>query len=275
MTIAGRDIPDPAWPAADKIDTSRANAARRYNYWLGGKENFAADRISGDLIANAYPTVKISAVENWRFVHRIVPHLVLKYDVGQIIDVGTGFPVSPNVVELAQSVDPRARIVCIDSDPMVMAHNRALIVGTHQGSVAHIEADIRDPDAILNNSAMTKTLDLTKPVLLVVAAVLHFLSETDNPYGCLVKLVDGLPSGSYIVLTHAGETFMTNNFDDADSYHGGFQARNRSQVAKFFDGLDMVDPGLVSVVDWLPDDEPQPLVAARDAAVYAGVARKP
>ena len=207
-------------------------------------------------------------------MRRLVPHVVREYGIDQVIDIGSGFPLRPDVVELAQSVKPLAQVLSVDNDPVVMAHNRALMVGTRLGGTGFIEADIRDPDAILNDDTTTKTLDLKKPVLLVVAAVLHFLREEDDPYGCMAKLIDGLPSGSVVVVTHADETFMTNEFGQPNSYHGGFQARNRLQVAKFFDGLEMLDPGLASVVDWLPDSEPQPGSSAAEAACYGGAARK-
>lgn len=263
------------------IDTSRPHPARRYNYWLGGKDNYAADRASGDQIAEALPTIRTAALENRRFLRRAVTYLAAEAGIRQFLDIGTGFPVSPNVHELAQAVAPGTRVVYVDNDPVVVVHAQALMTSTPQGATSYLQADLRHPEAILTHPALAGTLDLTQPVALLLIAVLHFLDDHDDPYGVVARLVDALPPGSYVALSHA--TFDPLPADIVQRAaalagtggHGTFRPRSRDEVARFLFGLEPCPPGLVPIVHWRPDRTPEPKASVEDTAVYGAVARLP
>jgi len=264
------------------IDTSRPHPARRYDYWLGGKDNFAADRESGDRIAKAFPTIRTAAVENRRFMRRVVSYLAAEAGVRQFLDIGTGIPTSPNVHELAQVVAPAARVVYVDNDPLVVVHARALMTSTPQGATAYVQADLRAPDTVLADPALKATLDLTQPVALLLMAVLHFLYDGDQPYSVVARLVEALPSGSYVALSHATLDPLPADtqqriaaFAVPGAGHGTFRPRTRAKIASFLDGLKLVDPGLVPIVQWRPDRAPRPEASVEDTAVYGAVARLP
>jgi len=272
VTAAGRDTPNSGWSAGSGIDITRPNPARRYNYWLGGKDNFEVDRISGDLIAKMFPTVPTGARENRQFMLRVGPYLA-RQGIRQFIDIGTGIPMELNLHQVVQGIAPKSRIVYVDNDPLVMAHARALMVSSPRGSVAYIQADLRDPTTILSHPELRDTLDLSQPIALLAIAVLHFFDSSDKPYGCMEELIQALPSNSYVVLTHADETNVRTG--GIDSFHGPFHPRTEEQFAQFFRGLDLVEGGIASVVEWRPDDDPKPSADKSSAPVYAGVARKP
>ena len=264
------------------IDTSRPHPARRYNYWLGGKDNFAADRASGDHIAQAFPTIKSAAVENRLFLRRAVAFLAAEAGVREFLDIGTGFPASPNVHEVAQHIAPTSRVVYVDNDPMVVVHARALMTSAPQGATAYLQADLRHPDTILTSPDLTTTLDLTRPVGLLLVAVLHFLDDTDHPHTAVARLVHALPPGSYLALSHTtldplppDTRQRITDLTNPDSGNGPFRPRTRNEVASFLTGLDLVDPGLVPVVQWRPDQQPRPHASVADTATYAAVARVP
>jgi S-adenosyl methyltransferase len=247
------------------IDTSIPHPARRYNYWLGAKDNFTADRESGDRIEAKFPTVKKAAVENWRFMRRAVKHFSEK-GFDQFLDIGCGIPVSPAVHEIAEG----ARVVYVDNDPLVMVHARALRTGKF---VSYIEADLRDPDTILTDPALG-IFDLTRPIVLLLVAVIHFLTDDDDPYGNVAKLIGALPPGSIVVLSSGDETL--HQFDGtADSANGSFRARSKDEVLRFVDGLDISEPGIMSVVKWFPEVEPPPESSAADVAAYGVIAAVP
>lgn len=261
------------------IDTSEPHPARRYDYWLGGKDHFAADRTSADQIAKAFPNIRVAAVENRRFLQRAVTYLAGEVGVDQFLDVGTGIPTSPNVHQIAQAITPVSRVVYVDSDPMVMAHARALLTSAPAGRTAYVQADLRDPASILADPQLAGTVDLSRPVALLLVAVLHFLD--DDPYRLVARLVEALAPGSYVVLSHA--TFDPLPTDTVTrlgaliapgSGHGVFRPRSRDEVARFVDGLTLVDPGLCSVVQWRPERYPQPEASEAEAAGYAVVARR-
>ena len=251
--------------AQDRIDTSVPHPARRYNYWLGGKDHFAADRASGDEIAAAFPTVRTAVLANRAFLRRAVRHLTEEAGVRQFLDIGTGLPVPDNTHELAQRADPTARVVYVDNDPIVLTHARALLTGTPEGRTAYLEADLR------------ATLDLDRPVALLLVAILHFIHTDEAALPVVRTLLSALPSGSYLVATNATVDFADEA--GAAAYRAMFAAgrtdgyaRTAAQFGAFFDGLDLVPPGIVAVCDWrgsFPDATPA------DVAMYAAVGRKP
>jgi hypothetical protein len=263
-----------------EINTSVAHPARRYNYWLGGKDNFPADRESGDLVAAAFPTIRETVRENRRFLVRAVRFLAGEVGIRQFLDIGTGLPTQENVHEVAQRIAPDSRIVYVDNDPMVLAHARALLTSTPQGRTAYIDADLRDPDGILRHPDLLETLDLSAPVALMLVAILHFIGDEDDPYDAVARLVGALPSGSYVTLSHATADFMAPEaaagVGQADAAtRVPFTFRTRQEVARFLDGLELVPPGIVSLARWRAEDEPQPRPSDADIAGYGAVARIP
>jgi hypothetical protein len=263
-----------------RFDTTIPHPARRYDYWLGGKDNFAADRESADAIAAAYPGVRISAIENRWFLHRAVRFLAQEAGIRQFLDIGTGIPTSPNVHEIAQAVDPSTRVVYVDNDPIVLAHARALLTSTPQGRTAYIDSDLRQPDVILRDPDLGGTLDLTRPVALMMVAVLHFLLDDHDPYGAVTRLVEAMPAGSYLVLSHVTYDFMPpatiaelNAANAARNVE--FRPRSREEFTRFFQGLELVAPGIVPVSDWRAEDAPQPRPSAEITGMYVAVARIP
>ncbi|GAA2482335.1 SAM-dependent methyltransferase [Winogradskya humida] len=257
------------------IDTSVAHPARRYDYWLGGKDNFAADRESGDQIAAKFPGIRTAVVENRRFLHRAVTHLTTQAGVRQFLDIGTGLPTVDNTHEVAQRTAPESRIVYVDNDPLVLVHARALLTSSPQGATAYVDADLRDPATILEQAA--KTLDLSQPVALMLLAILHFIPESDDPYAVLRTLTAALPPGSYVVLSHATSDYLPPDLvaDISSGRHGQGRLRTKSEFASFFDGLDLLTPGVVPLAEWHAEGEPVPRPAADEVAMYAGVAAIP
>jgi S-adenosyl methyltransferase len=281
-------LPDPAPGGEDSydpylIDTSVAHAARRYNYWLGGDDYFEADRISGDAAAKVFPTVRIFAKENRRFLRRAVTYLVQEAGIRQFLDIGTGIPAAGNVHEVAQSIDPKARVVYVDNDPIVLAHARRLLSDTPDGgATAYIHADLRRPDTILNHPDLRATLDLTKPVGLMLIAVAHFLIDADDAYGKVAQLTRALAPGSHLAMSHGTTDFMTPEAaaaaeamvrrEGARSRESG-QHRDRAAFARFFDGMDLVPPGIVALPDWHSELPPDDRPSAADVSNYSAVAR--
>jgi S-adenosyl methyltransferase len=261
-----------------RIDTTVAHPARRYDYWLGGKDNFAADRESGDAVAAAFPTVRTAAIENRRFLRRAVTYLAREVGIRQFLDIGTGIPTANNTHQVAQSIAPQSRIVYVDNDPIVLVHARALLTSSAEGATAYLDADLRDPKAILAHPDLRRTIDLSAPVGLMLVAILHFVPDEDRPYDAVARLVEAMPSGSYLTATHATNDYMppetstaVNAADRATRV--SFQFRSREEFARFFAGLDLVPPGIVSVSEWHTDDEDTPRPSAAETAVYGGMAR--
>jgi SAM-dependent methyltransferase len=270
------------WDDPFDIDTTVAHPARRYNYWLGGKDNFEADRISGDAVVETFPTMKIAALENRRFLRRAVAFLVKEAGVRQFLDIGTGIPSADNVHEVAQEIAPEARVVYVDNDPIVLAHARRLLASAPGGATAYIHADLREPDAIFAHPDLRETLDLSRPVALMLVAVLHFFPESADPYGCVARLTGALPTGSYLAATHATTDFMPAVSSDtidaavkresARSRDPG-QFRDKTAFARFFAGMELVPPGIVSVSEWRSDNPPGERPSAADTMSYGAVAR--
>ncbi|GAA2639013.1 SAM-dependent methyltransferase [Dactylosporangium fulvum] len=261
-----------------EFDTSTAQPARRYNYWLGGKDHFAADRESGDLIAKVFPTVRTMAVENRAYLRRATRFLAAEAGVRQFLDIGCGLPAPDNTHEIAQAVNPAARVVYSDNDPIVMAHARALLTGTPEGRTAYVEADVTDPAAITGHPTVRETLDFGQPVGVLLLAVLHFIEDDDKAARVVRELMAPLPPGSYVVVSNSTKDFSTPQ--DAAAYDAMLAARrvdawprDRARFTALFDGLELVEPGVVGVPDWRPESGTRP--APSEVALYGAVARKP
>jgi hypothetical protein len=238
-----------------RFDVGVAHPARRYNYWLGGKDNFAADRASGDAIASTFPTIRASVRENRKFLRRTVQFLAGEKGIDQFLDVGTGLPTADNTHEVAQRTTPACRVVYVDNDPIVLAHARALLTSSPQGATAYIDADLRRPEEILQAPQLRATLDLSRPVALVLLAVLHFVHDDQDPYGVVGRLVEALPAGSYLVMSHATYDLVDPaKVEVLETQSGGqWRSRSRDEFARFFAGLDLVEPGVVPIGDWRPE----------------------
>ena len=262
--------------ASESFDTTVAHPARRYNYWLGGKDNFAADRANGDAVEAAMPTIRLMAMENRRFLGRAARFLA-QQGIRQFLDIGTGIPAPGNTHEVVQAVDPTAKIVYVDNDPIVLSHARALLTSAPTGTVDYLDADLREPRNILRDAA--KTLDFTQPVGLLLIAVLHFIRDDEDPQGIVTTLLDALPSGSYVVASHATWEFTPAEAVEklqAANPDGRFVPRDGADFVRLFDGLEPIEPGLISVAHWRSDDEAeQPRPSAEDVSCFGYVARKP
>jgi hypothetical protein len=259
----------------DRIDTTTPHPARRYNYWLGGKDNFAADRASGDAIQAAMPGIRLMALENRMFLGRAVKYLAER-GVDQFLDIGTGIPAPGNTHEVAQSVIPTARTVYVDNDPIVLTHARALLTSAPTGTNAYLDADIREPGSILNHPDLATTLDFTRPIALMLVAVLHFVRDDEDPAGIVSKLLGALPAGSYVVVSHATWEYQTPEAIaelTASNRDGRFAARTGEQLAALLAGTDFIDPGLVSVSRWRAENESQPRPSIEDVSCNGVVAK--
>ena len=271
---AGADDPD---LLAAGINTSVAHPARVYDYLLGGKDNFAADRVLGDALAAAMPSAREMVRANRAFLGRAVRYLVKDAGIRQFLDVGTGIPTAGNTHEVAQAVAPESRIVYVDNDPIVLAHARALMTSDPAGATAFIQADLHSPDKILNDPALRRTLDLGEPVALMLIAILMYIRDDENPRGLVSTLMDALPPGSYLALTHPTADFNAEEVAEAvaatERAGISFTTRGKAQVAAFFDGLDLVDPGVVPVLAWHPEGAPP--ADPHVAYYYGAMGRKP
>jgi hypothetical protein len=254
------------------IDTSRAHPARIYDYWLGGKDNFAADREAAELALQAYPELAQAVQSNRAFLGRAVRYLAA-HGVRQFLDIGTGLPAAGNTHEIAQGEAPDSRIVYVDSDPVVLLHAQALLTSASAGACDYIQADLRDWGTIVTGAA--RTIDLREPVALMLLAVLQFIPDSDDPYGLVSSLVAALPRGSYLVISHPTDDFNPKKGESMKVYNqrSAEQAVLRGQAAtgRFFDGLELLEPGVVPVAQWRPDSD---LTAARPSSMWCGVARR-
>jgi O-methyltransferase involved in polyketide biosynthesis len=265
-----------------EFDANVPNTARMWNYWLGGKDNFTADRAAAEQIIDALPSMPQVAQGAREFLTGAVHQLVTVYGVRQFLDIGSGLPTAENTHEVAQ----RARVVYVDHDPVVLSHARALLSGTPEGKTEYIQADLRDTAAIL--AGARRTLDFDQPVAVLLIAVLHFVPDADNPYGVVRRLADAIPSGSYLVIGHGASDIEPAAAAKLSRRYNAMsptkiRMRSRAEVLPFFDGLEPVGPGLVPLSQWR---EPGPagtdeagtnttLDAAAGLVGYVGMARKP
>ena len=269
-------------PAAPSdLRTDRAHTARMYDYYLGGKDNFPADRETAEQVRKGMPEVPQAAVQNRQFLVRAARYLAAEVGLRQFLDIGTGIPTSPNLHEIAQGVAPESRIVYADNDPLVLAHARALLTSDPRGRTAYLDADVREPRRILTAPELADTLDLTRPVALSLVAIMHFVADEEGAYEIVRELMAALPAGSSLTLSS-----LTADFSPvAVNYLAGVYeaqgltcvARDRDAFVRFFDGLEIVDPGPVPTHRWRPEStEPSaPDAVAGGNIVYAAVARKP
>jgi len=262
---------------APRIDTSVSHSARVWNYWLGGKDHYPVDRAVGDKVAEMYPDIVHLARAARSFLTRAVRYLAGEAGIRQFLDIGTGLPTVNNTHEVAQYIAPRSRIVYVDNDPLVLVHARALLTSSPEGATDYIDADLRDPGKILREAA--RTLDFTEPVAITLIAILHHVTDYDEARSIVNRLMDAVPSGSYLVLSHGTNVIYGAASDEAVGRWNRFGKppvilRSPEQIAGFFTGLELLEPGVVSTPRWRPD-------AAdiggdiREVDQFCGVGRKP
>jgi len=261
-----------------EIDVTKPHPARMYDYFLGGKDNFAADRATATQVLESWGSVRTGVRENRAFLGRAVHYLAGEAGISQFLDLGTGLPSANNVHEVAQGVNPEARVVYADNDPIVLAHARALLASGPHGVTAYLDADIRDPEAILAHPVVRDSLDFGLPIALMLVAVLHFLPDEDDPRGIVQTLTDALPPGSYLVASHATAEHNPEGLSGAGRAYsrGGLRGAIRTSEEfgdLAFSGLELVDPGVVLVSEWRPEEPIRPLPS--EVNTYGGVARKP
>jgi S-adenosyl methyltransferase len=244
-----------------------------YDYWLGGKDNFAADRKAAQAALAAYPGMARLARENRAFLRRMVRYLAGEAGVRQFLDIGTGIPTAGNTHEVAQEAAPECRVVYVDYDPVVLTHARALLASTPEGATAYIDADLRDTGTLLEKAA--RILDFTEPTAVTMLAVLHAVGDEDDPYAIVAQIMQAFPSGSYLAISHIAAELEREKLDESRDRvnrisHQQYTHRSHAEVLRFFDGLEMVEPGLVELRHWRPTIE-----GSRVTPGWCGLARKP
>lgn len=256
-----------------EIDVTIAHPARMYDYYLGGKTHFSADREAAEKVLAILPEGRAMALANRAFLGRAVRFLASQ-GINQFLDVGTGIPSPGNTREVVREINPQARVVYVDNDPIVIAHARALL--TDGGPVSVVPGDLRDPEALLASPDIRDVLDFSRPMAILLVAVLHFIRDHEEPERIVQKLKDSMPSGSYLAISHGTQDFNPERASAAvrgyDEATAPFVLRSKEQVEGFFDGLEMMEPGLVQLPYWRPDG----IVAADPEKIwlYAGVGRK-
>jgi hypothetical protein len=252
----------PEW-VPKEIDTTRAHPSRIYDYLLGGKNNFPADREVAEQLTAVQPEIPAGARANRAFLGRAV-RFAVESGIRQFLDIGTGIPAEGNTHEIAQAIDPSCTVAYVDNDPMVLVHSRALMAAAGRGRTGIVQGDLRDPDAILRHPDVQAAVDLERPVALMLVAVLHFIADEDDPAGIIARLRSALAPGSLLVLSHG--TYDEDQLAVLEAMTGAYNkssttvhVRRPSEVAAFFAGFDLVEPGIVQVSDWRPDPDTVPL----------------
>ncbi|SDM77094.1 SAM-dependent methyltransferase [Nonomuraea jiangxiensis] len=253
-----------------------AHNARVWNYWLGGKDNFPADREVGDQVRDMFPSIVDVARADREFLGRAVHHLAGEAGMWQFLDIGTGLPTAENTHQVAQRVNPRARIVYVDNDPLVLVHARALLTGTKEGVTEYIDADLHDPDTILREAE--RTLDFSQPVVLMLLGVVNFIQDTGEARRIVKRLLEALPSGSHLALTHPTMDIGGGSNAKALEFYNAHATpqivmRGKDVLMSFFDGLELLEPGLTSCSLWRAEESP--FGPPEPVAQYGVVARKP
>jgi hypothetical protein len=261
-----------------ELDTSVPHSARVWNYWLGGKDYFSADKAAGDQFRGVFPEIVDAALAARGFLVRAVRYLTGEAAIRQFLDVGTGLPTANNTHQVAQRIAPEARIVYVDNDPLVLTHARALLTSTSQGATDYVDADLRDPDKILE--AAVATLDFTQPVALMLLGILGHTSDYDQARSIVRRLLDPLPSGSYLALndgTNVVNKALVDEAQEAYNQSGAvpYHPRTPEQIAGFFDGLELLEPGVVSCSRWRPDPADAGDGLPAEVDMFGGVGRKP
>jgi hypothetical protein len=267
--------PPPPLPSRRDFDTTVAHPARVWDYWLGGKDNFAADRDAAERVLEVMPLIAPIARAGRAFLAAAVHYLAAGMGIRQFLDIGTGLPTSNNTHEVAQQVGPESHVVYVDNDPIVLTHARALLTSDARGATAYVDADLRDTGKILAEAR--NTLDFDRPVALMLLHVLHFIPDGDEPWGIVAELLAPLPPGSYLVVSHASSDIRADGLSDATQRYNRSSAvsihgRSQAEVTRFFDGTDLVEPGVVPLGQWRPGplgDSP-----SRGLPTWTGVARK-
>jgi len=270
------DQPGDAGPDQEvfaQFDTGVAHSARVYDYWLGGKDNFAADRETAEQVIAVRPRIRADVRANRAFLGRAVRYLTAEAGIRQFLDIGTGLPSADNTHEVAQSVAPECRVVYADNDPIVLAHARALLTSTPEGVTAYADADLRDTVRVLEEAR--KTLDLDQPAAVMLVAILHHIPDADDPYGLVARIIDAMAPGSYLVLSHPAKDIDSEAVAEvARRYNArvpaGQQRRSLDEVSRFFAGLELLQPGVVQTTQWRPAIQG----SAAPVPMWAGVARK-
>ena len=259
---------------APLLDTSRPHPARVYDYWLGGKDNFAADREAADAGYLAWPGVLSSVRANRAFLRRMVRYLAAEAGIRQFLDIGSGLPTASNTHEVAQAADPSCRVVYADNDPVVLLHARTLLTSSPEGATDYLQADIRDPENILDGAA--RTLDFTRPVVVMMLGILHFMVEEEDPYGIVARFMAAVPPNSYLAISHLASDINPEAMVKFTQgmHERGVQdrLRDRAEVGRFFTGLELLEPGTVLVSRWRPESD---LEIRAATSLWCGVARKP
>jgi S-adenosyl methyltransferase len=273
VTGSGPVSADREGPPPD-IDISVAHVARVYDYWLGGKTNFTPDQVAARAAMRAAPHVAEGVRGNRAFLARAVRYLVGEAGIRQFLDIGTGIPAADNTHEVAQASARECRVVYVDNDPIVLAHARALLTSGSEGATAYFEEDLRNVAEIV--PAAGGTLDFTKPVAVMLIGVLQCIPDEDDPVGIVGRLMGAVPAGSYLAISHPGYDIYGPGPRNLASrlnelMPAKLRFRSHAEVARFFEGLDLVEPGLVRVPEWRPDSDAD---RANPAAVWGGVARK-
>jgi S-adenosyl methyltransferase len=271
--VSGDGTPENESPLP--FDTSKAHQARVYDYMLGGKDNYAADREAVEAVLKVWPDMPFTPRANRAFLGRVVRYLAAEAGIRQFLDIGTGIPTAGNTHQVAQSIAPESRVVYVDYDPIVLAHARALLSSGAAGATEYIHADLRDTPAILDQAA--RLLDFTKPVAVTLLAILHVIPDSDDPHAIVTTLLDAVPSGSYLAVSHMGSDLlpaqtqqeMSNISHQASQQQ--YVNRSREQVARFFAGTELAEPGLVRVEEWRPEPG---TVATGKSALWGAVGRK-
>jgi SAM-dependent methyltransferase len=256
------------------IDISVAHVARVYDYWLGGKTNFTQDQVAARAAMRAAPHVAEGVRGNRAFLARAVRYLVAEAGVRQFLDIGTGIPAADNTHEVAQAMARECRVVYVDNDPIVLSHARALLTSATEGTTAYLDEDLRNVAELIRSASAT--LDLTRPVAVMLIGILQCIPNEDNPAGIIKQLMDALPSGSYLAISHpASDIDIVGIRNLAHQLHElmpmELRFRSRAEVAALFDGLELVEPGVVRIPKWRPDSDAD---LANPATVWGGVARK-
>ena len=257
------------------LNTGVAHNARVWNYWIGGKDNYEVDQQVGEHVAGMFPIIRdIARADRW-FLGRAVRFLAEERGVRQFLDIGTGLPTADNTHQIAQRIAPEARIVYVDNDPVVLAHAHALLTSTREGRTAYLDADLYDPEAVL--AAAADTLDLSRPVALMILNTLGHVADHEQARALVRRLMAGLPSGSHLVISDSTAT-SEGMIAASEAYNASgavpYHVRSVDEIGAFFDGLELVEPGIVQVTKWRPDDA-DPADFAADVDAYCGVGRKP
>ena len=276
LTSFGAGAGDEDDAAEPDFDTTVAHPARVWDYLLGGKDNFAADRTAGERVLRVMPEMGLVARSGREFLARAVHFLAAEAGIRQFLDIGTGLPTADNTHEVAQRAAPGSRIVYVDNDPIVLTHARALLTSDPRGETAYISADIRDTDTILREAA--HTLDFTQPIAVMLLAILHFIPDGDDPHAIVARLMQAVPSGSYLVISHASSDIMAQTVAAGTSTYNEHSAvsiipRTRQQVTQFFAGLDLAPPGITPLGHWRPGEVNVGALAM--LPTYTAVGRKP